>query len=197
MQKFKNIERYLESFGRSVINKAKGNLKRRGKGNGKLESSLRSEVKKGNKGYEVQFFMEPYGAFVDKGVQGIGGSFKSESQGGKSKYAGKSFSGKQQYLNYKGQNKNSPFKFGSGKSPGSIYKGIGSFIKKKGLQPRNEKGQYQTTLGLKIAMVKVLWIKGIKGISFFQKPLSLGIKTFKKDYTEALEKDIIAMLKFN
>tara|TARA_R100000655_G_scaffold28502_2_gene57934 strand:+ start:19275 stop:19466 length:192 start_codon:yes stop_codon:yes gene_type:complete len=55
MQKFKNIERYLESFGRSVINKAKGNLKRRGKGNGKLESSLRSEVKKETKVMRCSF----------------------------------------------------------------------------------------------------------------------------------------------
>ena len=48
-----------------------------------------------------------------------------------------------------------------------------------------------TTLGLKIAIVKVLWIKGIHGISFFQKPLGHAWKTFGKGLLKNLGKDIV------
>ena len=40
----KNFERYLDSFGKEVISKAKGNLQAGGKGGGNLESSLKSNV---------------------------------------------------------------------------------------------------------------------------------------------------------
>ena len=38
-----NIERYLESFGKQVVNRSKGNLQRAGKG-GKLENSIKFEI---------------------------------------------------------------------------------------------------------------------------------------------------------
>ena len=41
--KTENIERYLESFGKQVVNRAKGGLQRAGKG-GKLEKSIKFEV---------------------------------------------------------------------------------------------------------------------------------------------------------
>ena len=177
-------ERYLESFGKQVVNRAKGNLQRRKKGGGNLEKSIRFEVKETTEGYSVQFFMADYGTFVDKGVSGAGGKIKSGKHKG-------SYSGRRSYKDYESKIKTSPFKFGSGKSSGSIYKGIGSFIRKKGLQPRSEGGQYMTTVGLKIAIVKVLWTKGIEGISFFQKPLGLGLKQFGKDFLGSIKEDII------
>ena len=90
---------------------------------------------------------------------------------------------------------NTPFRFGSGRSSGSIYKGIGSFIRKKGLQPRNELGQFQTTVGLKIAMVKVLWTKGIKGISFFQNALRVSYKNFQNRFATEFNLSVIDLIR--
>ena len=42
--KTKNIERYLESFGKQVVNRAKGNLQRAKGGGSKLENSVKFEI---------------------------------------------------------------------------------------------------------------------------------------------------------
>ena len=67
--KTENIERYLESFGKQIVNRSKGNLQKAGKG-GKLEESIKFKVIEGADGFTVQFFMSSYGQFVDKGVSG-------------------------------------------------------------------------------------------------------------------------------
>mgnify|MGYP003151164493 CR=1 FL=1 len=180
----KNLERYLNSFGKQVVEKAKANLTK-DKGDTALAGSIRYDI---TKEFDVKFFMNSYGTFVDKGVKGAGGEIKSGKHKG-------TWGGRRYYTTWEGQRKDSPYKFGSGKSSGSIYKGIGSFIRKKGLQPRSEGGQYMTTVGLKIAIVKVLWIKGIHGISFFQKPFGFAMKDFDVLYGQALRQDIEEALK--
>jgi hypothetical protein len=186
----KNVERYLKSFGQEVINGAKKNLSSAGKGGGNLEKSLDFKVVPTSDGFSVQFRMADYGTFVDKGVKGAGGEIKSGEHKG-------TWGGRRYYTTWEGKRKDSPYKYGSGKSSGSIYKGIGSFIKKKGLQPRSKGGQYMTTVGLKIAIVKVLWTKGIHGISFFQKPLGEAWKGSGEKLLQALTQDILDSLKVN
>ena len=181
---FPKITRMLNSFGKEVVKKAKKNLKKAKKGGGNLEKSIKFNLIPESDGFVVEFSMADYGSFVDKGVKGAGGTIKS------GKHAG-SYGGRRWYMTWEGKRKDSPYKFGSGKSSGSIYKGIGSFIQKKGLQPRSAGGQFMTTAGLKIAIVKVLWVKGIHGISFFQNSLMLGMRSFKKEFGEALKADII------
>lgn len=179
----KSIENQLNSFGQEVVNRARENLRAAGKGGGNLDRSIEFKVLPYEKGFTVQFRMANYGEFVDKGVKGAGGEIKSGKHKG-------TWGGRRYYTTWQGQRKDSPYQFGSGKGSGSIYKGIGSFIKKKGLQPRSEGGQYMTTVGLKIAIVKVLWIKGIHGISFFQEALGLYMKTFGKDLLTSVAQDI-------
>jgi hypothetical protein len=186
----KNVERYLKSFGEEVIRGARKNLSSAGKGGGNLEKSLEFKVVPSKNGFAVQFFMAEYGEYVDKGVKGAGGEIKSGKHKG-------TWGGRRHYITYEGKRKDSPYKFGSGKGTGSIYKGIGSFIKKKGLQPRSEGGQYMTTVGLKIAIVKVLWTKGIHGISFFQKPLGEVWKGAGENFLDALAEDIKNSIKVN
>ena len=178
-----NVEKYLKSFGQEVVRNAKANLSSAGKGGGNLERSIDFKVKPYANGFVLQFLMADYGKFVDKGVKGAGGTIKSGEHKG-------TWGGRRWYKTWEGKRKDSPYKFGSGKSSGSIYKGIGSFIRKKGLQPRSEGGQFMTTVGLKIAIVKVLWIKGIHGISFFQKPLGLQMENFGEEFLKALAQDI-------
>ena len=183
-----NIERYLNSFGKEVVANTKKNLNSAGKGGGNLEKSIRFEVVSDADGFSVQFYMANYGAFVDKGVKGAGGKIKSGDHKG-------SWGGRRHYITWEGKRKDSPFKFGTGTGEkGGMRKGIGSFIKKKGLQPRSKGGQYMTTAGLRIAIMRVLWIKGIHGISFFQKSLMLGMKEFGKDLLGNVKQDIIDTL---
>ena len=182
---FPKIKRMLNSFGKEVVRKAKKNLSAAGKGGGNLEKSIDFNLIPEGDGFVVQFTMADYGTFVDKGVKGAGGTIKSGKHKG-------SYGGRRHYITWEGKRKDSPYKFGSGKGKkNGIYKGIGSFIRKKGLQPRSEGGQYMTTAGLKIAIVKVLWTKGIHGISFFQNSLMLGMKKFSKELGTALKGDII------
>ena len=186
--KTENIERYLNSFGKEVVANTKKNLNSAGKGGGNLEKSIRFEVVSDADGFSVQFYMANYGAFVDKGVKGAGGKIKSGDHKG-------SWGGRRHYITWEGKRKDSPFKFGTGTGEkGGMRKGIGSFIKKKGLQPRSKGGQYMTTAGLRIAIMRVLWIKGIHGISFFQKSLMLGMKEFGKDLLGNVKQDIIDTL---
>ena len=133
--------------------------------------------------------MADYGTFQDKGVKGVGGEIKSGKHKG-------SWSGRRHFITWEGKRKDSPYKYGSGKGKkNGIYKGIGSFIKKKGLQPRSEGGQYMSTLGLKIAIVKVIWTKGIHGISFFQKSLMLGMQDFYEEAAKAMAEDLKEQIK--
>lgn len=180
-----NTKNFLKSWGKDIVTRAKANLAAGGKGGGKLMSSIGYKLKETPKGFLIEFEMEKYGKFQDKGVKGAGGTIKTGKHEG-------SWGGRRHYQTWKGVRKDSPYKFGSGRSlGGSIYTGIGSFIKKKNLQPRSEGGQYMTTAGLKIAMVKVLWIKGMHGISFFQKSLQRGMKKFDDKLADAMVDDII------
>ena len=182
---FTNLKNQLNSFGAEVVATATKNLKAAGKGGGNLERSIKFDVLPDSDGFVVQFSMADYGTFVDKGVKGAGGTIKSGKHKG-------SWGGRRHYITWEGKRKDSPYKYGSGKGKkNGIYKGIGSFIRKKGLQPRSEGGHYMTTAGLKIAIVKVLWTKGIHGISFFQNSLMLGMKNYGEYLLGALKEDII------
>jgi hypothetical protein len=114
-----NIERYLNSFGKQVVNRAKGNLQKAKGGGTALEGSIRFEVVTDADGFSIQFFMSDYGTYVDKGVSG-------------------------KTLTY------------------LIARSIGR--------------------------------KGIKSLSFFQKPLGLGLKQFGGELLGNVKQDIIDTL---
>ena len=181
--KFNHLKNFLEIWGNEVVEKAKDNLSAGKRGGGRLEKSIDFDLIPEVEGYTIKFKMDDYGSFMDKGVKGAGGKIKSGDHEG-------SWGGRRWFVNYKGKREDSPFQFGSGKSSGSIYKGIESFIKSKGLKPK-ENG---TITGLKIAMVRVLWTKGIHGISFFQNSLMLGLKSFRHDMIAVVKEDIIDTL---
>ena len=184
MSKTKNVERFLKSFGNEIVKRAKKNLVSAGKGGGKLERSIKSKVVKVAKGFINTWTMEYYGEFVDKGVKGKGGTIPT------GKYKGK-WGGRRYYTTWQGKRKDSPYKFGSGRGKkGGLRKGIASFVRKKGLQPRSKGGQYMTPKGLVYLISRNIYIRGIHGISFFQNSLMIGMKTFEKRYAAAVKKDI-------
>ena len=162
------LERYLNSFGKQVVNRAKGNLQKSKGGGTNLEKSLSFKVITNTDGFTVQFFMDSYGTFVDKGVSGtdVRRSFKD----------------------YKGKKISSPYKYTTKQPPSRV---LDKWIVKKGIAPRDEKGRFMSRKSISFLIARSIKRKGIQGISFFQKPLMLGLKQFGKEMLGAVKDDII------
>ena len=162
------LERYLNSFGKQVVNRAKGNLQKAKGGGTNLEKSLSFKVITSAEGFSVQFYMDSYGTFVDKGVSGtdVRRSFKD----------------------YKGRTISSPYKYTTKQPPSRV---LDKWIVKKGIAPRDEKGRFMSRKSISFLIARSIKRKGIQGISFFQKPLMLGLKQFGKEMLGAVKDDII------
>jgi hypothetical protein len=169
-----NIERYLNSFGKQVVNRAKGNLQKAQKG-GKLEESIRFEVVTDADGFTVQFYMSNYGQFVDKGVSGT--------------------KTKRTFKDYKSKVIKSPFSYknskGHSQPPSSA---LDKWVVKKGIAPRDASGKFMKRKTITFLIARSIGRNGIQGISFFQKPLGLGLKQFGKDLLGSVKEDILNTL---
>lgn len=164
-----NIERYLNSFGKQVVNRAKGGLQKAKGGGTNLENSISFKVVTDADGFSVQFYMSSYGTFVDKGVSGN--------------------KKKRTFKDYKGQTISSPYKYTNKQPPPGI---LAKWIKKKGIKGRDKKtGRFISNMSLAFIMGRAIKRDGIQGISFFQKPLGLGLKQFGKNLLGSLKEDII------
>ena len=165
------LKRYLDSFGRQVVNQAKENLASADKG-GALEKSI-SFFATAQKGLvTIKFKMDSYGKFVDKGVSGTD---KERS-----------------YTDYKGKKISSPYKYTTKQPPSRV---LDKWIVKKGIAPRDEKGRFMSRKSISFLIARSIKKKGIQGISFFQKPLMLGMKQFRGKFLEGIKEDIIDSLK--
>jgi len=162
------LERYLNSFGKQVVNRAKGNLQKAKGGGTNLEKSIDFKVTNNAEGFAVQFFMTDYGTFVDKGVSGT--------------------KVKRSFKDYKGRTISSPYKYTTKQPPSRV---LDKWIVKKGIAPRDEKGRFMSRKSISFLIARSIKRKGIQGISFFQKPLMLGLKQFGKEMLGAVKDDII------
>ena len=116
--------------------------------------------------------MADYGKFVDKGV-----SVNKKNR---------------KFKDYKNQVISSPYSYTSKQPPPNI---LAKWISKKGIKGRDKKsGKFISNLSLAFIIGRKIKRDGIQGISFFQKPLALGLKQYGKDLLGALKEDIIAGL---
>jgi len=173
------LERYLNSFGKQIVKQAKGNLSAAGKG-GALSNSIDFFVIRKGGSITVRFKMNSYGTFVDKGVSGTN---KTKS-----------------FKDYKGKVIKSPYKFGTGSSKVGKAKGgmsgiMAKWVKKKGFQWRDENGRFMSHKSMGYIIARSIYSKGIQGISFFQKPLMLGMKQFSSKFGKAIADDIVNSLR--
>ena len=167
-----NIERYLNSFGKQVVNRAKGNLQKAKGGGTALEQTIRFEVVADAEGFSVQFYMAEYGSYLDKGVSG-------NKQ-------------KQQYKDYLGKIINSPYKYTNKQPPPNI---LAKWISKKGMKGRDKKtGRFISHMSLAFIIGRKIKRDGIKSLAFFQKPLGLGMKQFGAELLGNVKEDIIDTL---
>jgi len=166
--KTENIERYLNSFGKQVVNRAKGSLQKAKGGGSKLEQSIRFEVVMDGDDFVVNFYMADYGTFVDKGVSGT--------------------KQVQKFKDYKSKIISSPYKYTTKQPPSGV---LDKWVVKKGIAPRDEEGRFIKRKSLVFLIARKIKRDGIKGLSFFQKPLGLGLKQFGKGLLENVKEDII------
>jgi hypothetical protein len=167
-----NIERYLESFGKQVVAQAKTTLNYKKGGDSKLEESIKFEVVTTPDGFTVQFYMSSYGQFVDKGVSG------TQTERTFKDYKGKVIKTPYSYKNSKGHSQ-----------PPS--KALDKWVVRKGIAPRDASGKFMSRKSITFLIARSIGRKGIQGISFFQKPLGLGLQQFGKDLLGSVKEDII------
>ena len=142
----KSIAKALESFGDRVVHQSKENLKRLNKGGGDLEKSISSRVENG----ALYFSMEDYWTYVDFGVKGVGGT-KADG----SKWQLKRVT-------------NNKYKYTSKKPPARVFS---KWSIRKGIAPRNKKGQFQNRKSLQFALATSVYHTGIATTGFFNNPL--------------------------
>lgn len=170
----KALERYLNSFGKSVVNKSKGILKKKNKVvTGNLLNSIKFKLVNTPVGVNVEFSMLDYGEFIDKGTSG--------SQK------------KRTYVDYEGKRKNSPYSFGKSRD-GGLTRGLDKWIVMRGIAPRDARGRFISRKSLKFLMARKIYTQGHDGLSFFQKPLGLELRGFASNIGKAVKQDILQNL---
>ena len=166
----KNIERYLNSFGKYIVQQSRTNLTKGKKNVDKsLYNSITFKVIADANGFSVKFYMNSYGTFVDKGVSGN--------------------KKKQKFKDYLGKTISSPYKYTTKQPPPNI---LAKWISKKGMKGRDKKtGRFISHMALAFIIGRKIKRDGIKSLAFFQKPLGLGLKQFGQELLGNVKEDII------
>jgi len=170
-----NIERYLNSFGKNVVDDSRKLLASQ-KGDTALGKSIRVKVIKTPDGFSTKFYMADYGTFLDKGVSGN--------------------KKKQSFQDYKGTKMSSPYSYTTKGPPIDI---LSKWIKRKGIKPKGfgrgrskNTGQYISAFAYLIS--RKIKRDGIKSLSFFQKPLGLWYDKLQHDFLSVFTEDIKSYL---
>tara|TARA_R100000781_G_C4063760_1_gene121986 strand:+ start:166 stop:705 length:540 start_codon:yes stop_codon:yes gene_type:complete len=162
------LKRYLNSFGKQVVNRAKGNLQKKKGGNTNLEQTIKFDIVQQGDNYQVVFTMAEYGTYLDKGVSGT--------------------KVKQKFKNYQNKTISSPYKYTTKQPPPNI---LAKWISKKGIKGRDkDTGRFISNMSLAYLIGKKIKRDGIKSLAFFQKPLGLGLKQFGGDILNIIKEDI-------
>lgn len=168
-----SIKNALDSFAFDVIDGSKRNLKRKDKNaSKKLSNSLDYKLKVSSKKdkYTLSFFMEDYGEFIDKGVKGVGGTKADGTKWKKKRVSSKS-----------------PFKYRSKKPPSRVFS---EWTVRRGIAPRNKKGQFTSRKSLQFAISNSVYHTGLETTNFFTQPFEKEFKNLPDEIAEAFGNDI-------
>ena len=164
---FKNVDEILLSFAQYVVDASKENLTKDKKGDGDLYNSLSYTFDKSQNLLLLDFLMEDYGVFVDKGVKGKTSTYPETKAS------------------------LSQFQYGSGNFPkGGLTEGINEWMKKKRFQWRDERGRFMSYESMSYIIARSIYNKGLKANLFFTTPFELGLKNLPKQLTDAFSLDI-------
>jgi len=165
----KNVQEELNKFGKYVIQQSRSNLSKTKKNDTKAGyNSLKYDLNVSPNSFGLEFLMEDYLVFQDRGVKGT--------------KSGKSLDN----FSYKK----------SSNLVGVEYhtKTFQNWAKRKGVQFRNKKGRYVTHEQTGYMLANVIKRKGIKPSMFFTKPFNKAFERLDKDIVKAFRLDVEALL---
>lgn len=170
----KNLKDVLDKYGKYVIQQAKSNLTKdvnkfgSNKGGGALYNSLKYTVDTEVDLFLINFLMEDYGQFVDKGVRGKTSTY-SETNAAMSQ-----------------------FQYGSGTGKkGGLTEGINTWLKKKKFQWKDKKtGRFLSYKTMSFLIARSIYNKGLKANLFFTKPFEKGLEKLGEQIFEAFQLDV-------
>jgi hypothetical protein len=167
MLKIDNLKQALNDFSNNIVKDAKANLESTGKvDTGQLKNSLVNQGAKVSKNsIEINILMSKYGAFVDKGVRGVGGVRKQTSAFKRTNNKGKM---------WKQKGKGSPYSFKEGVKPS--VKHFIDWSNKRGLSP--------------YAVRESVYHQGIEPNKFLEKAVKKNISQLSSVITDAFSLDI-------
>ena len=178
------VQKELERFRDYVIKEARSNLTRNKKNDSKgLYQSLKGNVKAMPNSFYMDFEMNDYGKFQDKGVKGKDPSKVSKN------------------ARIKGQQApNSPYKFGSGSAAGQwgmFVSNIQKWAQKRNIRLRDDKGKYKKGGYSTIAQIIAgnIYNRGIKPSLFFTKPFEAAFKRLPNELIEKFGLDAMNLFK--
>jgi len=171
---FKNVDEILNKYGKYVVQQSKSNLTKDKKGGGDLYNSVSYVIDKSQDDFLLEFLMEDYGVFVDKGVKGKTSTYPETSAA------------------------LSKFQYGSGTGQkGGLTKALYNpetkkgWIKKKKFQWRDKKtGRFLSYESMSYLIARSIYNKGLKANLFFTKPFEAGLKRLPDDLSKAFVLDI-------
>lgn len=154
------LQKVLDRFRDAVISQSKRNLTRLQKNSSKkLYNSIKGKVKAYPNSFHMEFSMEDYGFYQDKGVSGI-----------KKKY-------------------NTPYSYKSKGGKNGLKgmpppKAFDKWIVRKGLAPRGADGKFLKRKSLSFLIARSVYRNGIKPTMFFTKPFEAAYKNLPDDMVE-------------
>ena len=164
---FKNVDEVLNAYAEYVVDSAKKNLVDERKSLGDLYKSVSYKYEKSQDLFLLDFLMEDYGTFVDKGVKGKTSTYPETKAA------------------------LSQFQYGSGNFPKyGLRDGIKGWLEKKRFQWRDKKGKFMSYDTMTYLISRSIYNKGLKANLFFTTPFELGLQNLPKQLTDAFSLDI-------
>ncbi len=161
-----NIKKIFNTLGSNVVTQARANLKKKKKGDSNLSKNLSYKVK----GNSIEFKLADYWEYVDAGVKGVGGT-KADGAAWKLKKV-----------------TNNKFKYTDKKPPFMAFNG---WTIRKGIAPRNKKGQLMKRKSLLYAIANSVYHTGIETTHFFTDALDNEVLKLGDEIGEAFALDLI------
>lgn len=164
---FKNVNDVLNGFAQYVVDSSKNNLTNDDKGGGDLYNSISYTYEKSQELFILDFLMEDYGPYVDKGVRGLTSTYPETASA------------------------LSKFQYGSGTGPkNGLRDGIKKWVAEKRFQFRDKKGRFLSYESTAYIVARSIYNKGLKANLFFTQPFELGLRELPKQLSDAFALDI-------